>query len=127
VTAEALLQELHSRGVQLAPEGDRIRYRAPRGVLTPDLKAKLSEHKAEVLSVLQAQGAVLIASPRFGEVWMALDPCMADQLRAEESQRTDPRPVLTAADLAHLEDRSPQMVEAMLNTITAFPGTRVLQ
>jgi hypothetical protein len=143
VTAEALLHELHNRGVQLFPEGDRIRYRAPRGALTPELKARLSEQKGEVLSVLQRQGellesapalevrqqigAVRIASPRFGEVWLCLDPCLAGQLRAEESQRTDPRPVLTTADLAHLECKPPQMVEAILNTLTAFPGARVLQ
>ena len=143
MTAEALLHELHSRGVQLTPEGDRIRYRAPRGALTPDLKARLREHKGEVLAVLQGQaglfdlgsaleirqeiGAVLVASPRFGQVWLALDPCMEGQLRAEESQRTDPRPVLTTADLAQLEGRPAVMISAMLATIAAFPGSRVVQ
>ena len=143
MTAEALLQELWSRGVRLTPEGDRIRYCAPRGALTPELRARLSEHRGEVLSVLQGQreplksapalevrqqiGAVRIASPRYGEVWLALDPCLAGQLRAEESRRDDPRPVLTTADLAHLEGRPPALVEALLNTFAAFPGAQVLK
>jgi len=143
VTAEALLQELQSRGVQLTPEGDRIRYRAPRGALTPELRARLSEHKGEVLSVLQGQGellesapaievrqqtgAVLIGSPRFGEIWLALDPCLAGQLRAEESQQARPRPVLTTADLARLEGKPAGVVDAMLDTLAAFPDAAVLQ
>ena len=71
MTAEVLLQELRSRGVRLIPEGDRIRYRAPMGALTPDLKAKLSARKVEVLAALQ------------GERLQPIPSAPADQLAAD--------------------------------------------
>ena len=41
MSAEALLQELQSRGVHLVPEGENIRYRARRGVLTAELGRRI--------------------------------------------------------------------------------------
>jgi hypothetical protein len=53
VKPEALLAELRARGVVLAPAGDRLRYRAPRGTLTPDLRQQLLSQKAELLLMLE--------------------------------------------------------------------------
>ena len=33
--------------------GDRLRYSAPTGALTPDLRTQLAEHKAEILTLLR--------------------------------------------------------------------------
>ncbi|MBV9791223.1 MAG: amino acid adenylation domain-containing protein, partial [Chloroflexi bacterium] len=51
-----LLTQLQRLNIELWLEGDRLRYRAPNGVLTPELRATLSAHKAELSAVLkQAQ------------------------------------------------------------------------
>lgn len=51
MTAAALLAELRSRGVELVPWGDRVRFR-PASIVTPYLRERLREHKAEVLAML---------------------------------------------------------------------------
>ena len=38
--------------VQLWAEGDRLRYSAPKGTLTPSLRAELAEQKTEILAIL---------------------------------------------------------------------------
>jgi hypothetical protein len=140
MTARALLEQLRDQGARVWANANALEIDAPVGLLSPELRAELKAAKGELLQVLREErggpesaspievrqqiGAVLIRSPRFGEVWLALDVCMADQLRAEEGQLSEPRPVLNTADLAHLEGKPPAMVEAMLNTLTAFPDSR---
>ncbi len=51
--ARKLLAELQQRGIHLEAVGTTLRYRAPEGALTPDLRAELKAHKAEVLAVLE--------------------------------------------------------------------------
>ena len=50
MSVETLIQKLNQMGVTLIPEGDKLRYRAPKGVLTPDLLKTLSAHKQEILA-----------------------------------------------------------------------------
>jgi DNA polymerase-1 len=50
-----LLQELHGLGVRLFLDGNRLRYRAARGVMTGDLMGRLSRHKADLMAELQAR------------------------------------------------------------------------
>ena len=47
-----LLAALHERNVKLWAEDERLRYRAPKGALTPTLRAQLQSHKAEILAYL---------------------------------------------------------------------------
>ena len=51
MTAAALVAELRALGVELAPAGDRLRFR-PASRVPPDLLARLRERKAEVLALL---------------------------------------------------------------------------
>jgi len=53
MTGGEVLAVLKSRGVVLEPQGDKLHYRAPKGVLTPDLRQALAENKAEVLTLLK--------------------------------------------------------------------------
>jgi hypothetical protein len=46
-----LLGELQALGVSLFLDGDRLRYRARKGVMTPQLLARLSTRKAELLAL----------------------------------------------------------------------------
>jgi hypothetical protein len=52
MTAEALLEQLRARGVDVWADGDRLRYRAPRGALTEELRRGLAERKWELLALL---------------------------------------------------------------------------
>jgi len=52
VTLHAILTELRNRGVELIPEGKAIRYRAPRGVFTPELRQAVASKKTELLALL---------------------------------------------------------------------------
>src|SRR5438093_1386912 len=54
MTPEALLDDLRARGVQVAADGDRLRYRAPKGSLTPELRRALRDHKARLLPLVAA-------------------------------------------------------------------------
>ena len=52
MTGGQVLAVLKSRGVVLEPHGDNLHYRAPRGVLTPELRQAVAENKAEILAQL---------------------------------------------------------------------------
>ena len=48
----AILAELRERGIELVAEGNQLRYRAPRGALTPDLREAMRQFKPGLLAVL---------------------------------------------------------------------------
>jgi replicative DNA helicase len=52
VTLAALLADCDARGIVLGAYGDRLQYRAPHGALTPELRAALVDHKAELVAML---------------------------------------------------------------------------
>lgn len=56
-----LLSHLRSLDIKLWAEGQRLRYNAPQGVLTPELRAELSQRKGEILTFLQQADAALDA------------------------------------------------------------------
>ncbi|GAA1959075.1 amino acid adenylation domain-containing protein [Amycolatopsis minnesotensis] len=60
-TAADLVATLTETGVTLWAEGDRLRYRAPKGVLTPELLARLKAAKEAVLELLRAERVELTA------------------------------------------------------------------
>jgi hypothetical protein len=52
MTAAEVLIQLRSRGVQLWREGEALRYRAPSGVLSPELKSEVGPCKPDLLCLL---------------------------------------------------------------------------
>ena len=48
-----LLSELRSRDITLWREGDNLRFNAPTGALTPELRAKIGARKSELLETLR--------------------------------------------------------------------------
>jgi len=52
MTTEQVLRTARERGIRLHPEGDGLRYKAPPGALTDDLRTELVTHKAEILKTL---------------------------------------------------------------------------
>ena len=53
-SVSTLLDELQNLNVVLWHDGERVRYRAPSGVLTPELLARVTLHKAELTKFLAA-------------------------------------------------------------------------
>ena len=49
------LSDLNHLGVTIWMEGDKLRYRSPQGVMTPDLLEQLKEHKEELIVLLREQ------------------------------------------------------------------------
>ena len=52
MTAAAILEELGRRKIDLISEGDRLRWRGPKGALTPDLQSEITKLKPEILTLL---------------------------------------------------------------------------
>lgn len=53
MTATEILADFSKQGVQLWVEGDQLRYRAPKGAITPTVRTLLSEHKTEIVALLR--------------------------------------------------------------------------
>ncbi len=51
MSAPDILAELHRRGIELTAEGDRLRFR-PQVAVTPELRAAMVEHKADLIRLL---------------------------------------------------------------------------
>ena len=56
------IAELRGLGVQVWAEGERLRCKAPKGVLTPELQTELAAKKTELLSFLQEANLAAQAS-----------------------------------------------------------------
>jgi len=55
MSASKLLKDLGDMGVKVwAKEGGRLRYKAEKGIMTPQLLEKLTVHKSDILEILQA-------------------------------------------------------------------------
>jgi TubC N-terminal docking domain len=52
-----LLTDLAEQGVQLQANQDKLSIRSSKGLLTPDLKAKLTEHKSDILAFLNQKSS----------------------------------------------------------------------
>ena len=52
MTALETIAAARAAEIELWREGDRLRYRAPRGALTPELRVALAAHKAAILEEL---------------------------------------------------------------------------
>jgi hypothetical protein len=52
MTAEAILALFRHRGVTLSADGRRLRFRGPKGAVTPNLREELRNRKRELLALL---------------------------------------------------------------------------
>jgi len=55
MSASAILDGLHRRGVQLRADGGLIRWQAPTGVVTEADLSALRDHKPEVLAIIREE------------------------------------------------------------------------
>ena len=54
-----LLQRVHDAGIQLEVDGDRLKYRAPTGAMTPEIREALAELKTTVLYEYHERAGIL--------------------------------------------------------------------
>ncbi len=52
MNAEQILSYVRQKRVVLIPDGDRIKYKAPPGIMTPELAKTIREHRQEILDIL---------------------------------------------------------------------------
>ena len=52
MTLVELLSTLRARDINVWADGERLRYSAPSGALTPDIREELAKHKADLLKFL---------------------------------------------------------------------------
>jgi hypothetical protein len=55
MTASDLLVFIRSLGIELQVDGDKLHYHAPRGTMTPELRATIVEHKAALIEMLRSR------------------------------------------------------------------------
>lgn len=54
MSAADVLRAARERGVELIPDGDHLRYRGPREVLTPDLLMEFKRHKPALIALISS-------------------------------------------------------------------------
>lgn len=57
MTIESLTTTIASRGVSLYLEGEALRFRAPKGALTAELKQQIVEHRGEIIAQMRPPAA----------------------------------------------------------------------
>ncbi|MCP4659288.1 MAG: amino acid adenylation domain-containing protein, partial [bacterium] len=63
MTTEELLSHLDQLNVALWAEGDRLRFKAPKGIVDAPLRAELTAHKEEILTILRLAAAPDLSPP----------------------------------------------------------------
>ncbi len=67
--AEAVLAALKAKGITLTAAGEKLRYSAPRGAVTPELLETLRQYKAELLALLSAPAPAPVTWPDPSAPW----------------------------------------------------------
>jgi hypothetical protein len=82
MTAEALIDTLHAAGIHLTVNGDRLHVEAPAGRYNPDLRARLLEHKADLVKLIAMHDRLLGIARTIGVPAAIVERLPASDLRA---------------------------------------------
>jgi hypothetical protein len=133
MTALALLAELRRRRVELIPEGSALRYRAPQGALTAELREAVARHKPELVrlltrAVLDADAgelaAVKLRNTIIGDLWLVAD---AEALVEHPDIVRQALPVFFFDEIDRLRGKTAAELHAIGLVKATFPTSRVLQ
>jgi hypothetical protein len=90
MTLPGLQACLDRLGVRLSARGDRLHYRAPAGVLTPEIKAELATHKPALLAVLAGVASAHDGPPARIDPGPAAVPEATDETNADDVEQPPP-------------------------------------
>lgn len=119
-----LLTTFEALGVAITLDGDNLRVKAPADVWTPDLRAKLAQHKGELMAALASRGEKL--RPLAAENDTRRSSAVATE--PDGPPWADPRPELAEdADLwrrllfaAYIEGHDPDSLFGILNGFRCY-------
>ena len=86
MTLDQLLADLSQNQIEVFLDGDRLRYRAPEGVLTVDMRVAISEHRVAIIERLR--GNAPTKPPCSGKM-QHLRPKELDRRAAQGRQNSD--------------------------------------
>lgn len=133
MTPRAMLSELHARGVVLIPEGSALRYLAPKGALTPELRQALIVHKPDLIRLLSTPAldaeagelaAVKLVNTVIGDLWLVAD---AEALAEHPDIIRSGLPVFFFDELDQLRGKAVEELRTIGMVKAEFPTSRVLQ
>lgn len=131
--ASELLITLRTLGVTLFPTPEGIRYEAPTGALTPELRVAVAAHKPELVRLLStptldADAGELVAAKlrntAIGDVWLVAD---ADALAEQPDIIRGGLPVFFFDELRQLRGKTAAELKVIGMVKAVFPTGRVLQ
>nr|WP_050988103.1 non-ribosomal peptide synthetase [Thiothrix nivea] len=82
------LAELHRLDIQVQVEGERLKLNAPKGAVTPELRERLKQHKADIIRFYQQQAGNRNGIPRLSREQPL--PCSFAQQRLWLLDRLEP-------------------------------------
>jgi hypothetical protein len=62
-----LLQRIHDAGIKIKIDGDRLTYTGPKGAMTPELRAALTEWKPDLIYEYNERLGILVYDARLPE------------------------------------------------------------
>lgn len=97
MNAVALIRQCKAIGIQIQARGDRLHVEAPAGILTPDLRQAIADHKADLLALHAIRKRLIAIASDLG-----IPRTIVDELPLEELQATAEQ----AARAEALKDRN---------------------
>ncbi len=62
-----LLQRIHDAGIKIKIDGDRLTYTGPKGAMTPELRAAMTEWKPDLIYEYHERLGILVYDARLPE------------------------------------------------------------
>jgi amino acid adenylation domain-containing protein len=121
VSVDELLGSFEKQGIELWFEGDRLRFRAPKGALSPDLRARLSASKAEVVARLRAAAATRSSTSPLSYSQRSLWFVNQEDLASAAYNVSFSSRIISALDVPALQQALQALVDRHASLRTTFP------
>jgi len=86
MSAVQLIRECRDAGIRLQARGDRLHVEAPAGSVTPQLRQRLVEYKAELLALHAIRARLLVLAGTLGIPRRVVDALPVEELAATAEQ-----------------------------------------
>lgn len=86
MSALALIRQCRDAGIRLQARGDRLHVEASPGAVTPELRRRLVDHKAELLALHAIRGRLLDIARTLGIPRAVVDALPVEELEATAEQ-----------------------------------------